>query len=214
MRVRHAKEGAVILRMVRGRLPPARLSVLNETFGSDYVADALRRPGLVRFHVGLRPDQDDHELIAVSYWSSAEAAVAAFGDLGSSRTLGHLASLAAFSGADLYEVDEAIVREGTEDPVVLRWAAGRLDPGRDVEVQRELRRRLPGVDPAMTQAYVGRRLVGSQVEVAFVSTWAASPRVGLLDEPIWPDIANQYQRFFVRTYVLVRDAARPPLVGV
>jgi hypothetical protein len=214
MRVRHTREGAVILRMVRGRLPSTRLSVLNESFGSEYVADTLRRPGLARFHVGLRPDGADHELIAVSYWSSVETAVAAFGDLASPKTLGNLGSLADFSGADYYEIDEAVIRPTTAEPIVLRWAAGRLDPGEDVEAQGELRRRLPQIDSAMTQGYVGRRLVGSQVEVAFVSTWAGPPRVGALEEPIWPDITGRYHHFFVRTYVLVRDAARPPLVGV
>jgi hypothetical protein len=127
--------------------------------------------------------------------------------------LGNLSNLAEFSGADYYEVDEVLVRPSNDTPIVLRVAAGRLDAGLDVEVQREIRRRLPLIEGVMTQAYVGRRLVGEQVEVAFISTWAGPPLVGLLEEPIWSDIAARYHHFRVRTYVLVREAARPPLVG-
>jgi hypothetical protein len=200
----------MILRIVRGRLPSARLSVLTESFASEYVSDALKRPGLIRFHVGIRPNGAEHELVAVSCWSTVEAATMAFGDLSSPRTMGNLADLAEFSGADYFELDGTVENPTPDLPVVLRLTAGRLDPGLDVETQRELRRRLPFLDGGMTQAYVGRRLVGTQVEVAFVSTWAGRQMAGELERPIWPDIASRYDQFWVRTYVLVTEATRTP----
>ena len=52
----------------------------------------------------------------------------------------------------------------------------------------------------MVEGYVGRRMRGGTVEIAFVTTWARASDDRPLEEPIWPDISAQYRSFSVETY--------------
>jgi hypothetical protein len=72
--------------------------------------------------------------------------------------------------------------------------------GLDADIQRELRGRLGGLDPEVVDAYVGRRVLGPWVEIAFVSTWSATPPGRRLGDPIWPDISGQYETFQIQVF--------------
>ena len=67
-----------------------------------------------------------------------------------------------------------------------------------------LRRRAPLVGDDMAEAYVGRRIVGRAVEIAFVSTWQQVPADRRLEDTFWPDIALRYDHFLVEVYTPVR----------
>lgn len=191
----------MILRIARGRVRTGGLGGLAEAFDATYVPDAQRRPGLAHFHVVVRPDGADHEVLAITLWNSVEAALQAFGDdLSSGRTLGEIGRFAQFSGADHYEVDESQLRQPSGRIATLRLSAGRVGGGGEAAILEELRRRLPELGDEMIDHFVGRRLVGTDVEVAFVSTWSRAPEGRSLDEPMWPDISARFHQFWIRTY--------------
>lgn len=191
----------MILRIVRGRVPADRLDALSEGFRSSYAPVARGRPGLVRFHAAVRADADGYELVVVTFWSSLAAASDALGgDLSSPKTLDGLASVATMTDVTYFEVDETQLRRSESPASVLRLTFGRVARGVDAEIQHELRKRLHELEPAMTEAYVGRRIVGTDVEIAFVSAWATDRTSRSMDEPFWPEISARYDTFDVRTY--------------
>ena len=59
---------------------------------------------------------------------------------------------------------------------ILRLSVGRVARGLDVDIQHELRERMHLLEPEMTEGYVGRRILGSDVEIAFISAWEREPR--------------------------------------
>lgn len=191
----------MILRIVRGHVASDRLAALADTFIRSYAPRARSSPGLVRFHAAVRPNGDGQELVVVTFWSSLEAAMAAYeGDLGTPRTLDGLSAEADMREVAYFEVDESQLRRSTTEAAVLRLTFGRVARGADAEIQQELRSRLHELEPAMTEAYVGRRIVGADVEIAFVSAWESVPGLRSLDEPFWPDISCRYETFEVATY--------------
>jgi hypothetical protein len=116
------------------------------------------------------------------------------------KTLGMIGRVAEFSGADHYELDESQLRQSPPYVSTLRLSTGQVEGGREAVVHEELRRRLPMIGEEMAEAYIGRRLVGTAVEVAFFSVWSRAPVGRSLAEPMWPDISSSYDRFWVRTY--------------
>ena len=81
--------------------------------------------------------------------------------------------------------------------LVTRGRPGRFSkPGSDIEMLQTLRQRVPLVGDEMSEAYVGRRMVGHSVEVAFVSAWQRLPTDRVLEESFWSDIALRYDEFF------------------
>ena len=209
--VRSLPEGTVILRVIRGRADLATASALNaaliETLGPcpsgpSGPSGASGAPGISgpdRYHLGVRPSDDELDVLVLSCWASAEAA--ADGDRRdisplrlASRHLDHAA-------VDHFEVDMNVLRDPDVHPIALRLATGRfLRPGGDIQMQDLLRKRLPGLGPEMTEAYVGRRLHGRAVDVTFVSAWQALPADQSLEEPFWSDIAVRYDEFVVEVY--------------
>ena len=104
---------------------------------------------------------------------------------------------------DYYEVDDATIhREGVEASH-LRLTAGTVARGMDADIQQELRRRLGELPPEVAEGYVGRRVLGDVVEIAFVSTWSAGPDRSRLEEPIWPQISSRYDTFRVSVFDIV-----------
>jgi hypothetical protein len=198
----------VILRIVRGHVSADRLGALTEGFVARYAPLARQTPGLVRFHAALRPDANGHELVVVTFWSSVEAALSAYdGDLGSVRTLDGLSKDADLQAVEYFEIDETQFRRSTAEAEVLRLTFGRIARGIDVEIQQELRSRLHELEPAMTEAYVGRRILGQEVEIAFISAWETAGLGRPLDEPFWPEISARYDRFEVATYTPIVSGA-------
>jgi hypothetical protein len=107
-------------------------------------------------------------------------------------------------------VDESTLRRSDADVRILRLSVGRVARGLDADIQRELRERMHLLEPEMIEAYVGRRILGSEVEIAFISTWDREPQGRLLDAPVWPDISAGYDAFEVATFrPLVREPAAP-----
>ena len=56
------------------------------------------------------------------------------------------------------------------------------------------------LEPEMTEGYVGRRILGGDVEIAFISAWEREPDGRSLDAPVWPDISATYDAFEVATF--------------
>jgi hypothetical protein len=192
----------VILRVVRGVVAPGALPDVRAAFGERYEPIARTTPGLVRYHAAARQDGDVHRLVVVTFWTAVEAALAAYGgDLDTPRTLDASEPHASLTDVAYFEVDESQIRRTTTHPAILRLTVGRVAQGVDAGIQQELRARLHELDVGMSEAYVGRRFVGSDVEVAFVSTWHEAPAGRALDQPIWPDISSRYDAFEVETFV-------------
>jgi hypothetical protein len=193
----------VILRVIRGRTGERQLAALRDAFESK-LRDSNGVGGPIRFHLGLRPDGSpgDSAVLITAFWASAEAAVQGDALEVSALSLArkHLREL----DVAHFEVDESILRNSGEQPVAIRLATGRFSKhGSDLEMQDLLRQRAPDIGDDMTEAYVGRRLVGRAVEVTFVSAWRRVPTDRPLETAFWPDIALRYDDFRVEVYVAV-----------
>ena len=138
--------------------------------------------GLIRAHLGV--DRASGELVEVAVWDDAEAARSAGGN-----------------GADAayFDVGSTWLEWSRDEPVAFRLAVGRFTkPGSDLEMLTALRQRVPLVGDDMTEAAVGRRIVGRSVEVLFFSAWAREPGERPLDHAFWEDISLRYDEFAVR----------------
>jgi hypothetical protein len=192
----------VILRIVRGVVEPERLPDLGARLARTFEPVARATPGLVRYHAAIRPQDWGSRLVVVTFWTSVEAALVAYrGDLDSPRMLVDAADVATMTEIAYFEVDESQLRRSHLQPGILRLTVGRVAAGVDAGIQQELRSRLHELDDRMSEAYVGRRFVGTDVEVAFVSTWGEVPPDRVLEEAIWPDISARYDAFEVETFV-------------
>jgi hypothetical protein len=105
-----------------------------------------------------------------------------------------------------FEIDESLVLHTDEPPNVARIAVGSVQLGNDVEIQHEIRARMGALGGRVAEAYVGRRMRDRAVEVAFVSLWAARPAGRPLDEPIWPDVADRYESYWIEVYDEIHSA--------
>ena len=155
-----------------------------------------------RYHLGARPSADGVDVLVLACWPSAEAAAA-----GDAREVSAW-RIAARHLDDVevghFEVDLNILRDPDVQPAALRIATGRFSrPGTDIQMQELLRERVDTIAEEMTEAYVGRRLVGRAVDVAFVSAWRSQPAEPRLEEPFWPDISLRYDEFDVEVYARV-----------
>ncbi len=191
----------MILRVVNGRVPEGQLAAVRASLERDYVAAARRQPGLDRFLIATRPEGSGHEIAMMTVWTDVESALAAYGgNLAAVRTLDGVGHGELLESVDYYEVGPEEMRRRDGEPRHLRLTAGTVGHGLDADIQRALRSRLGELEAELIDAYVGRRVQGSSVEIAFVSTWSASPAGRALDEPIWPDISAQYDTFVVRLF--------------
>src|SRR5436190_1559362 len=165
----------MILRVVHGRIPGGRLDAVRAAFVTDYVPRARACQGLDRYLVAIRPGAHGHELALMTVWVDVPAALAAYGgDLSAVRTIDNIDHGESLERVEYYEVEIGATRRTTGVPTRLRLTAGTVGKGLDADIQRELRDRLGDLDPEVVDAYVGRRVLGSHVEIAFVSTWATS----------------------------------------
>jgi hypothetical protein len=199
----------VILRVVSGRVPAGELDAVVDAYRRAYVPVARKTAGLDRYVVAARPAPDGgHELAAMTIWSTVEAALAAYeGDLAAVRTLDARSHGETLSKVDYYEVDADGARREIGEPTRLRLTAGTVARGLDAEIQQDLRRHLPELPVEAIEAYVGRRVLGAEVEIALVTTWSAAPAGVALEEPIWPAIADRYDSFRVTVHeILVQGA--------
>ena len=199
----------MILRVVSGRVPPGKLDNVVAAYRTDYVPVASAAPGLDRFVVGAREQPDgSHGLAAMTLWTSVESALAAYGgDLTVARTLdgeGHGEEL---SRVDYYEIDVDGARRTPGAATWLRLTAGTVTRGLDADIQQELRKRLTELPAEAVEAFVGRRVLGSDVEIALVTTWSAAPAGTALDQPIWPSISDRYSAFRIELHRILLEGA-------
>jgi len=199
----------MILRVVMGRVPEGQLDAVVGAYQGSYVPIATRAAGLDRFLVAGRPAEDGgHEIAAMTIWTTVEAALEAYaGDLTAVRTLDEKSHGVTFSRVDYYEIDEGGARRQTGVSTRLRLTAGTVARGLDADIQQELRRRLPELPPEATEAWVGRRVLGADVEIALVTTWSAAPAGVSLDAPVWPAISNRYDTFRIAVYDILLAGA-------
>ena len=192
----------MILRIVRGRVAAHRVEGLTATFGASPGGRAGATPGLVRGHFGVRPlAGGEHEVVLVTCWETVDAAITAGGgDLDGLRSHDGVTADAELPEIAYFEVDESMLRRSEAAADVLRLSVGRVARGLDVDIQHELRERMHLLEPEMTEGYVGRRIVGGDVEIAFLSAWEREPAGRSLDAPVWPDISAGYDAFEVTTF--------------
>ncbi|MEO5939882.1 MAG: hypothetical protein ABIZ72_03055, partial [Candidatus Limnocylindrales bacterium] len=167
--------------------------------------------GLERFIVGARLAPDgDHAFAAMTIWTDVEAALTAYGgDLGAVRTLDARSHGEQLSRVAYYEVDDDAARLGPGTPVHLRLTAGTVARGLDADIQHDLRLRLPELPVEAIAAFVGRRVLGTDVEIALVTVWSGVPADTSLEAPIWPAIASRYDAFAIQVLDVVLAGAGP-----
>jgi hypothetical protein len=189
----------MILRVIRGRADRERLAGLRAAIDERLGTGPGAEFGPDRHHLGVRPGDGHDEVLLLTCWRSAEAAAA--GDA-------HDVSpwrLAAHHLEDVrvehFEIDRNVLRDPDARPVAVRVATGTFArPDGDIRMQELLRERLSSLGPEMTEAYVGRPLLGRTVDVTFVSVWQAYPPGQPLEDAFWPDITIQYDEFSVEVY--------------
>jgi hypothetical protein len=197
----------MILRIVRGLIAADRLDGAVAPF-AEPVMPPRSTPGLLRYHAGVRDVGDGaRETVVVTLWATAEAAVDAYGMLDPVWTLDGGDEPGATREVAYFEVDESTLRRSDAEANILRVTIGRVARGLDVDIHRELRARMDGLESVMTEAYVGRRIVGDDVEIAFVSAWQGPPATRSLDAPFWPDITEQVDAYEVATYQPIASGA-------
>jgi hypothetical protein len=189
----------VILRVVSGRVPPGKLTGVIAEYRTDYLPIAAKAVGLDRFVVGASEQPDgSHGLAAMTLWATVDAALEAYdGDLAAPRTLDGRSHGEVLDRVDYYEIDDGGARRGSGEATWLRLTAGKVARGLDAEIQQELRKRLPDLPAEVVEAFVGRRVLGADVEIALVTTWSSVPDGMALDRPIWPWISDRYDTFRV-----------------
>jgi len=198
----------VILRVVNGRVPPGTLETVRQALERDYVPVARRQPGLDRFLTAVRPAETGHQIALMTVWADLESALTAYGgNVTAVRTIDGVGHGEILDSVDFYEVETAGVRLTGGTPHFLRLTAGTVGRGHDADIQRELRSRLADLGPEVVDAYVGRRVKGSEVEIAFISTWTDAAGGVRLDEPIWPDISTQYDAFSLRVFDVMLEGS-------
>jgi hypothetical protein len=204
----------VILRIVSGRAPAAALDDVVAAYLRDFVPVAESAAGLDRYLVATRPVAGgEHEIAAMTVWASVEAALATYGgDLARLRTIDGRTHGERFTGVDYYEVDlDGGRRAGGASATAtrLRLTAGTVAHGLDADIQQQLRRHLPDLPPEAVDAFVGRRVIGSVVEIALVTTWSEAPAGIDLAQPIWPSISDRYDSFRLGVHDIVLSGVGP-----
>jgi len=191
----------LILRVISGRIPAGQLEDVRAALRRNYVPAAASKPGLQRFLIATRPADDGHEIAMMTVWADVDSALEAYGgNLAARSTLDGIGHGETLDRVDHYEVDISEVRRRTGDPRHLRLTAGSVGQGLDADIQRILRQRLGDLEDEAVEAWVGRRVKGNVVEIAFVSTWTAAPPNRALEQPIWPDISSHYDDFAIGLY--------------
>jgi hypothetical protein len=192
----------VILRLMRGRGGSDEVERLRADLNARLGSESGELAGPAPFHLGTRPTEDGRDVLITSFWPTAEAA--ASGDARNISPLSiakrHLSGVV----AEVFEVDETILRRSDDEPRCVRVATGTFSkPGADIEMLELLRQRAPLIGNEMSEAYVARRMLDQAVEVTFVSAWRVAPEDRSLREPFWDDIALRYDEFEVGVYDIV-----------
>ena len=178
----------MILRLVRGRILPGRHEALRAGLEASF-SEVSTMPGLIQAYVALRSSDEGNEFAVISTWETPAATIAAFGpEVNRVASIAGVSEHLDFRTVEHFELDESVVVHADVVPAVARIAIGAIDLGDDVEVQQELRRRIPDLGSDVVEAAVGRRITDRMVEVAFVTMWSRRPAERPLDDPVFPDV--------------------------
>lgn len=178
---------------------------------ASYPSAAGLLPGLERFLVATRPRPDtaEDDIAFMTLWTDVESAQSALGGrLDATITLDRRDHGEILDSVDYYEMEAGEARRTGGDARYLRLTKGTVGRGLDADIQRELRSRLADLGPEVVEAYVGRRVKRSLVEIAFVSTWTEAAAGRPLDAPIWPDISAHYDTFWIGVYDVILEGRR------
>jgi hypothetical protein len=200
----------LILRVVSGGIRSGTLDAVSQSFRRVFAPAAEATRGLRRYVVGTHGAEGGPRIAAMSIWDDLDAALAAYGGrLDVPRTLDGVDHGVAFDRVDYYELEAG--RDVVDDrtPTRLRLTAGSVARGLGAEIQQELRARLPELPVEALEAYVGRRVLGSAVEIAFMSTWTAEPAGVRLDAPLWPGISERYDVFRLEVHEILLEGRGP-----
>jgi len=200
----------LLLRVVTGHVASERLASVKESLEREYVPVARGADGLDRYLIGTRPADtpDELDLAFMTLWRDLDSArVPLKGQLTALRLLSGRDHGVTLERVDYYEVDIVEARRNPGSPRYLRLTAGRVARGLDADIQRDLRARLGELHPEIVDAYVGRRVNGDSVEIAFVSTWTDAADHGQLLEPVWPDISSQYDVFWIEVFDVLMEGS-------
>jgi len=193
----------VILRLIRGRGGSEEVERLRADLRARLGPESGEVAGPARFHLSDRlAEGGGFDVLVIAFWPSAEAAAAGDARQISPMSLAkrHLSEVA----AQVFEVDETILRRSEDEPRCIRVATGTFSkPGSDIEMLELLRQRAPLIGDEMSEAYVGRRMVGRAVDVTFVSAWRVAPEDHSLREPFWEDIALRYDHFEIGVFDII-----------
>jgi hypothetical protein len=200
----------VILRVVHGRVPVGQLVAVRGALERDYVPAANACAGLVRYIVATRPATEAHDIVMLTVWADVDSALAAYaGDLAMVGTLDGIGHGEILDHVDYYEVDDGEAHRRPGEPRFLRLSSGSVGHGLDADIQRDLREHLADLGPDVVDVYVGRRVKGASVEIAFASAWAGVPAGAALDAPIWPHLSSFFDTFGIHVYdVLLHGTPR------
>ena len=200
----------MILRIVSGRVRPGEVDRVSASYRASYVPVADRTVGLARYVVGSCPAADGgHDLAVMTVWTAVEGALAAFGgNLSAIRTLDAVNHGEQMISVAHFELDQSAGADiGGGRPTLLRIAVGDVPRGLDADIQQQLRRHIPDLPAECCEAWIGRRIVAGNVEIAFVSTWTGEPQDRPLGEALWPSISARYDSFRVTVQTILVDGA-------
>jgi len=190
----------LILRIVRGRILPGRHDLVRAGLAASF-SQVRELAGVVQAHMALRSVAEGNDFAVISTWTTPDAAMAVFG-----RNVDRVASIPGVSehldsrSVDHFEIDESLLIHADDPPTAARIAVGSVQLGNDVEIQQEIRSRMGALGGEVAEAYVGRRIRERTVEIAFVSLWAGQPADRPLDEPLWHDVAERYDSYWIEVY--------------
>ena len=190
----------MILRMVRGRVLPGRHEALRAGLRASF-STVRDIPGMVQAHMALRSAAEGNDFAVISTWTTPDATMAAFGpDMDRVAALPGVSEHLEFRSVDHFEVDESILIHGEFPAAIARIAVGSIELGSDVEIQQEIRQRVPDLGGEVAEALVGRRIREQMVEVAFVTLWSRRPADRSLEEPVFPEVADRYRSYWIEVY--------------
>ena len=207
----------MILRVIRGRGDSGRVAALQADLASRF-PDPGRSGDPARYRVGVRPGSPTGglEVLVLVFWHQHADLAAADERHASVLSVARDIGIDELSTAH-FEIDATIREPGvgahvaarpTTSEAAIRLATGSFSrQGADIEMQEMLRERAPQLGDEMTEAYVGRRMVGRSVDVTFISCWSRVPPDRNLQDPFWPDIALRYDAFSVEVFGALANAA-------
>lgn len=202
----------MILRVIRGRADSDQFARVAEALQATLAPGRGSHPNLARLHVGWRERAAEPQtaagecdVVVLSFWTSAEAAAAA--DAKGASPLSIARRQIRSITVDHFEIDETVLRDPDAHARWIRIATGGFSKaGADKEMLDLLRQRAPALGDPLLEACVGRRIVGREVQIAFVSIWREQPAGQSLADAFWSDIALRYDFFEVDVFETIAAA--------